>query len=89
AALVARSARPNLVDQVLGLVQAATLLIVGGEDAELLALNRALLAQLKCTRRLAVVPGASRGFKEPGALDTMAHLAGAWVEAQLTNGRNR
>ena len=68
------------------LVQAATLLVVGGNDFELLALNRALLTRLNCTRRLEVVPGASRGYKEPGALDTMAHLACAWFETHLANG---
>ncbi len=88
-ALVARGAKPDLGNPAMRLVQAATLLIVGGNDLELLALNRALLAQLVCTRRLEVVPGASRGFKEPGALDTVAHLACSWFEAHLSNGRSR
>lgn len=89
AVVVARDGKPDLSSKVLNLVQAATLLIVGGLDRELLKLNHAWLARLTCTRRLEVVPEASRGFKEPGALDTMAHLAGAWFEAHLTNGRNR
>ncbi len=88
-ALVARGGKPDLASTVSRLVQAATLLIVGGYDLELLALNRALLAQLMCTRRLEVVPSASRGFKEPGALDTLAHLACSWFEAHLANGRSR
>ena len=89
AAVVARAGKPDLNSQALKLVQAATLLVVGGSDLELLALNRAVLPRLVCTRRLEVVPGASRGFKEPGALDTVAHLACAWFEVHLPNGRNR
>ena len=88
AALVSRGGRPDLASAALQYVQAATLLIVGGNDAELLALNRALLPRLVCTRRLEVVPGASRGFKEAGALDTVAHLACAWFETHLGNERN-
>lgn len=86
AALVARDGKPDLASDALRLVQAATLLVVGGHDFELLALNRALLTRLNCTRRLEVVPGADRGYKEPGALDTMAHLACAWFETHLANG---
>jgi putative phosphoribosyl transferase len=89
AAVVARDGKPDLGSAALRLVQAATLLIVGGNDLELLALNRALLTQLGATRRLEIVPGANRGFKEPGALDTMAHLACAWFETHLSKERNR
>ena len=89
AALVARDGRPDLAGKALGLVQTPALLIVGGDDLELLALNRALSALLTCKWRLELVPGASRGLKEPGALDTMAHLACAWFETHLANGRNR
>lgn len=89
AALVARGGEPDLASKALSLVQAATLLIVGGSDLELHELNRALLAQLTCNRRLEVVPGASRGFKEPGALDTVAHLACAWFETHLANSGSR
>jgi putative phosphoribosyl transferase len=88
AALVSRGGRPDLASPALQYVQAATLLVVGGNDRELMALNRALLPRLVCTRRLEVVPGASRGFKEAGALDTVAHLACAWFEAHLVNERN-
>ncbi len=89
AAVVTRDGKPDLASKALQLVQAATLLIVGGTDPELAALNRLLLARLSCTRRLELVPGAGRGFKEPGAHDTMAHLACAWFETHLANHKNR
>jgi len=88
AALVARGGKIEVTDPALPLVQSATLLIVGGNDAALLESNRAVLTHLTCHRRLEVVPGASRGFKEAGALDTVAHLACAWFEARLINSRN-
>ncbi|HSB25675.1 MAG TPA: alpha/beta hydrolase [Burkholderiaceae bacterium] len=59
-------------------VRAPTLLIVGGRDDELLQRNRELLRQLQCEKRLEVVPGGSRHFEEPGALDTMAQMAAHW-----------
>jgi pimeloyl-ACP methyl ester carboxylesterase len=59
-------------------VRAPTLLIVGGRDEELLQRNRELLGQLQCEKRLEVVPGASRRFEEPGALDAMAQMAAHW-----------
>lgn len=68
-------------------VQAPTLLIVGGRDPEALLANQASLARLADRRRLEVVPEATRHFEEPGALVTMAHLAGAWFETHLATGR--
>ena len=68
-------------------VQAPTLLIVGGADREVLALNRQALRELRCNKRLEVVPGATHLFEEPGALGSVAQLAAAWFETHL--GRRR
>ena len=68
-------------------VQAPTLLIVGGRDLEAVKANQASFAQLTDRRRLEIVPEASRHFDEPGALVTMAHLAGAWFETHLAMAR--
>jgi pimeloyl-ACP methyl ester carboxylesterase len=80
--VVSRGGRPDL-SQHLGLVVAPTLLIVGGLDEEVLALNKAALAQLNCLKRLEVVPGATHLFEEPGALESVAHLAGDWFERHV------
>ena len=59
-------------------VRAPTLLVVGGHDPEVLALNREALAALTCEKALAIVPGATHLFEEPGALEQVADLAAAW-----------
>ncbi len=64
-------------------IDAPTLLIVGGEDADALARNRHAMRRMGCRKRLEVVPGASHRFIEPGSLDAAAHLAGAWFATHL------
>jgi len=84
AAVVSRGGRPDLAGAgVLRRVRAATLLIVGGNDREVLDLNRAALEQLQCEKRLAVVPGASHLFEETGALDVVADVAAGWFGRHL------
>lgn len=83
AAVVSRGGRPDLAGTRLSQVRAPTLLIVGGADVEVLALNRHALQQLQCAKRLEVVPGATHLFEEPGTLDTVATLAADWFDAWL------
>ena len=64
--------------------RAPTLLIVGGDDDVVLDLNRTAQAGLRCENRLAVVPGATHLFEEPGTLDAVARLAGDWFTTHLT-----
>jgi putative phosphoribosyl transferase len=78
AAVVSRGGRGDLASAYLPHVQAPTLLIVGGADSEVLALNRNVMRDLRCEKRLEVVPGATHLFEEPGSLDAVAHLAGDW-----------
>lgn len=82
-AVVSRGGRPDLALDLLEQVQAPTLLIVGGADTEVLALNRLAFRRLGGTKRLEVVPGATHLFEEPGALDNVAELAAAWFETHL------
>jgi pimeloyl-ACP methyl ester carboxylesterase len=77
-AVVSRGGRADLAGDALPAVRAPTLLIVGGEDPQVLALNRLALARMCCEHELVVVPGATRLFGEPGALDEVARLARAW-----------
>ena len=85
-AVVSRGGRPDLALPRLAAVRAPTLLIVGGRDLQVLELNRAAEAALRCERRLTVVPGATHLFEEPGALDEVARLAGDWFVAHLSTG---
>ena len=82
-AVVSRGGRPDLAGAALADVQAATLLIVGGADREVLELNRQALAQLRCEARLEVVPHATHLFEEPGKLDIVADLAAKWFLRHL------
>jgi putative phosphoribosyl transferase len=78
AAVVSRGGRPDLVGDMLRSVRAPTLLIVGQNDADVLMLNREALGKLTCEKKLALVPGASHLFEEPGALDAVIDLACRW-----------
>lgn len=78
AAVVSRGGRPDLALDRLGEVRCPTLLIVGGADREVLALNRAALSRLRCRKSLEVVPEATHLFEEPGALEEVVRLAAAW-----------
>jgi putative phosphoribosyl transferase len=64
-------------------VRAPTLLIVGGRDDVVLGLNRAAQARLPAENRLAVVPGASHLFEEPGTLSAVADLARDWLVSHI------
>jgi len=86
-AVVSRGGRPDLAVAHLASVRSPTLLIVGGSDREVLELNRMAAAELRCVREVAVVPGAGHLFEEPGALDRVADLAGAWFDRHLRGGR--
>jgi dienelactone hydrolase len=79
-AIVSRGGRPDLAEGSLDLVRAPTLLIVGGADTEVLALNREAFAELRVEKKLEIVPEATHLFEEPGALPHVAHLAKRWFE---------
>lgn len=84
-AVVSRGGRPDLARQALERVQAATLLIVGGEDTDVLALNEEAFERLPGAKQLAIVPGATHLFEEPGALEEVARLAGDWFVEHLAD----
>jgi dienelactone hydrolase len=77
-AVVSRGGRPDLAGAALTDVRAATLLIVGGADHGVIELNQKAYDLLACKKRLAIVPGATHLFEEPGALDTVVELASQW-----------
>jgi dienelactone hydrolase len=83
-AVVSRGGRPDLAGPALPRVRAPTLLIVGGNDVQVIELNRAALAQLRCEKQLVIIPGATHLFEEPGALEQVARLAREWFLRYLT-----
>jgi putative phosphoribosyl transferase len=72
--VISRGGRPDLAGAALDQVRAPTLLIVGGRDVEVLALNKAAAARLSGPVEIAVVPGATHLFDEPGALDRVVEI---------------
>jgi len=82
-AVVSRGGRPDLASDRLPDVSAPTLLLVGGRDTEVLALNRRAGAMLRCPHQLTVIDGADHLFTQPGALATVARLAAEWFERHL------
>lgn len=83
-AVVSRGGRPDLAQGHLVRVQAPTLLIVGGDDVDVLELNRWALRRLQCVKRLEVLPGAGHLFEESGALESVAALAAEWFLARMS-----
>jgi putative phosphoribosyl transferase len=77
-AVVSRGGRPDLADEALPKVQAATLLIVGGNDDVVIELNERARERMRCEVRLEIVPGTTHLFEEPGALEKVAKLASDW-----------
>jgi dienelactone hydrolase len=82
-AIVSRGGRPDLAGAALATVQAATLLIVGGLDTQVIALNEEAFRRLHCAKRIDIVPGATHLFEEPGALESVSRLARQWFDEYL------
>jgi putative phosphoribosyl transferase len=81
AALVSRGGRPDLAGKdSLAAVRTPCLLIVGGDDHGVIELNQQAYGLLHGEKRLAIVPGATHLFEEPGKLDEVAMLATHWFE---------
>ena len=79
AAVVSRGGRPDLAGAMaLEQVRTPTLLIVGGNDEQVVSLNEAALELLHCDSRIDIVPGASHLFEEPGTLEAAARRAADW-----------
>jgi putative phosphoribosyl transferase len=89
AAVVSRGGRPDLAGDALEHLDAPTLLIVGGEDPQVLELNRAAARRMRAETRVVVIPGAGHLFEEHGALEQVADLAAAWISGHLVRAESR
>ena len=82
-AVVTRSGRPDLAEQVLQRIQAPTLMIVGSQDEVVLSVNQRALEKMSPDgppKRIVIVPGASHHFEEAGTLDQSARMAREWFQ---------
>lgn len=83
-AVVSRGGRPDLAGVFLPRVEAATLLIVGGNDDVVIQLNEEAMSQLHCHKEMVIIPGATHLFEEPGTLEEVARRAREWFLRYLT-----
>jgi putative phosphoribosyl transferase len=82
-AIVSRGGRPDLADEAITRVSVPTLLIVGERDEVVIGLNQWALSLLPGAKEIAIVPGATHLFEEPGALEQVARLAKDWFQRWL------
>lgn len=82
-AVVSRGGRPDLAMPYLPKVSAPTLLIVGGNDKEVIDLNKTAFGKLKTLKKLEIIPDATHLFEEKGALEKVAVLARDWFVKYL------
>lgn len=85
-AVVSRGGRPDLAGDALGRVAAPTLLIVGGNDPQVIDMNEDARTRMSAQTQLEIVEGASHLFEEPGALEEVAGLATRWLTTHLPAG---
>ncbi|MFP4536691.1 MAG: dienelactone hydrolase family protein [Dichotomicrobium sp.] len=82
-AIVSRGGRPDMAACAFDWVKAPTLLIVGGDDTQVLRLNREAYDRLHCEKEMMIVPGATHLFEEPGALDRVVEGVRDWFARHL------
>jgi putative phosphoribosyl transferase len=82
-AIVSRGGRPDLAIPEVDRVTAPTLFIVGEYDHTVIEMNRHACDRMHVPKQLTIVPGATHLFEEPGALEEVARLSGAWFEQYL------
>jgi putative phosphoribosyl transferase len=83
AAIVSRGGRPDLADAALPRVCTPTLLIVGGDDTPVIEMNRDAMRKMRAPVELAIVPGATHLFEEPGTLEEVQRLALNWFARHM------
>ncbi|GAA2526105.1 dienelactone hydrolase family protein [Pilimelia columellifera] len=82
-AVVSRGGRPDLAADALTEVTAPTLLVVGGLDTQVQALNAHALSAMATPAELIIVAGATHLFEEEGTLEQVAELASQWFIVHL------
>lgn len=82
-AVVSRGGRVDMAEDALDDVDCPTLFVVGGDDEDVLALNREAYDRLNCEKELHVVEGAGHLFEGPGELEEVAAEARDWFDTHL------
>jgi putative phosphoribosyl transferase len=85
-AIVTRGGRPDLAaESAIHQVKAPTLFIVGGNDTAVVAMNKRALEFLRDAeaKELAIIPGATHLFEEPGKIEEVARITADWFGCYL------
>lgn len=82
-AVVSRGGRPDLAAAALNKVQAPVLLIVGGNDEQVIELNQVAYAKLETIKETVIIEGATHLFGEPGKLEEVTDAALGWFGKYL------
>jgi len=82
-AVVSRGGRPDLALEHIPRVKAPTLFIVGGNDTDVIKLNKKAMKNFPAEKKLEIVRGASHLFEETGKLEEVAKLATNWLAKYL------
>jgi len=85
-ALVTSGGRPDLADRAPWLVEAPTLMIVGGRDLGGIVRSEEARRRMRGEPRLEIVPGAGHLLDEPETLEVVAGLACRWFREYLGRG---
>lgn len=83
AGIISRGGRPDMAAEWLFKVTTPVLCIVGGEDADVISLNKSALKKISSDKKLLIIPGATHLFEEPGTLAQMAIAAREWLLQQF------
>tara|TARA_R110002051_G_scaffold92242_4_gene161951 strand:- start:8185 stop:8526 length:342 start_codon:yes stop_codon:yes gene_type:complete len=83
--VISRGGRPDLALKDLHKVTAPTLLIVGGWDDVVIELNEKAYHELKCERKLEIIPNATHLFEEPGKLEEVSRISASWFTKHMLN----
>lgn len=85
-AVVSVGGRPDLAaSEALGAIKAPTLLIVGAADYAVIQITREAYGRLRCSKKLAIIPGATRFFEEPGTLEQVSDVAAGWLTRHMVS----
>jgi putative phosphoribosyl transferase len=84
AGVVSRGGRPDLAGPALVQMRAPVLLIVGGEDPDVIRFNETAMEEMSVSVELVIVPGATHRFEQRGTLETVTELAADWFVEKLS-----
>lgn len=85
--IVSRGGRIDLVSHLIPQFACPILLIVGGEDTEVLKLNQEAFTDMRCQKKINIIAGAGHLFHEHGSMDEVAKVTKDWLNSLIPSKR--